>query len=261
MTSALIITTYNWKEALELVLNSALEQTVLPDEIIIADDGSRDDTKELIQKFIKSSDTPITHSWQEDEGFRLSHSRNRAISKAKSDYIIVVDGDMVLDKNFVKDHLGCAQKGIYLQGSRVLMMDDITKEIFKNKEMVKLSLFADNVKNKHNMIYMPLLTKLFCRSTNQELRRVRGCNFSLFKDEIYKVNGFNEDFTTWGKEDSEFVQRLYNVGMQRKNLKFSGIQYHLYHKEGSANDGNIQLLNKAIDENLEWCDNGIDKYN
>ncbi len=260
MTCSLIITTYNWKEALELSILSALNQSETPDEIIIADDGSREDTRELVQKYIESSSIPIIHSWQEDDGFRLSRSRNVAISKSKSEYIIVVDGDMILDKNFVKDHKACAKKGIYLQGSRVLMSEEISAPIIKSRKFKEPSIFSDKVKNKHNMIYAPAFTKLLCKKTTQKLKSVRGCNFSLFKRDIVKVNGFNEDFTTWGKEDSEFVARLYNVGMRRKNLKFAGIQYHIYHKEGSADDANIQLLNNTINKNLKWCDNGIDKY-
>ncbi len=260
MTCSLIITTYNWPEALELVLLSALNQKELPDEIIIADDGSKDETRNLIQKYAETSIVPIIHSWQQDKGFRLAHSRNRAISKSSSDYIIVVDGDMVLDENFIFDHLSCAQKGVYIQGSRVLLMDGISKTLIKNKKIQKLSLFSKDIKNKLNMIRIPLITKLYCYFENKKLKGIRGCNFSLYKSDIYAVNGFNEEFVTWGKEDSEFVQRLYNSGVKRKNLKFSGTQYHLYHTEGNASNNNITLLNTTINNNIKWCNNGLDKY-
>lgn len=260
MRTALIITTYNWKEALELVIRSALNQSVAPDEIVVADDGSREDTRELIQKYAENSSVPIIHSWQEDEGFRLSHSRNRAIAKSTCDYIIVVDGDMILDKNFVKDHKNCAEKGIYVQGSRVLLLENLSANIIKNKKLEKLSFFSKDIKNKMNMIYLPILTKLFCALKNMELKRIRGCNFSLFKEDILSVNGFSEEFKTWGKEDSEFVQRLYNKGLKRVNLKFSAKQYHLYHPEGNASNNNIEILNHTIKNKLIWCDDGIDKY-
>ena len=83
MNCSLIITTYNWPEALELVLTTAVKQSVQPNEIIIADDGSAKDTKLLVNTFSKKTSVPIVHSWQEDDGFRLSKSRNLAISKAK----------------------------------------------------------------------------------------------------------------------------------------------------------------------------------
>jgi predicted glycosyltransferase involved in capsule biosynthesis len=107
---------------------------------------------------------------------------------------------------------------------------------------------------------VPFLSAIFCKKNNQNMSRIRGCNFSLFKEDIVKINGFNEEFTTWGKEDSEFVQRLFNIGIYRNNLKFSALQYHLHHKEGDANDENISILNNTIDNDLVWCKYGIDQY-
>jgi glycosyltransferase involved in cell wall biosynthesis len=260
MRCSLIITTYNWPEALELVLESVFHQTLLPNEIIIADDGSGNETKDLIEKIQVKSPVPIIHSWQEDNGFRLAMSRNKAIEKSPSEYIIVVDGDMILDKNFIKDHKKCAKKGNYIQGSRVLLQNNLTQDILNKKKFQKPSIFSSNVKNKKNMIYLPWLTSAICKMTSTNLSKIRGCNFSLFKDDILLVNGFNEDFKTWGQEDSEFAQRLYNAGLSRRDLKFSGIQYHLYHKEGSSNSNNLSLLQNTIDKNLKWCQNGIDKH-
>ena len=81
---------------------------------------------------------------------------------------------------------------------------------------------------------------------NQNINRIRGCNYSIFKEDILQVNGFNEEITTWGREDSEFVQRLYNNGVKKQHLKFSGIQYHLYHDERSHNSINDNVLKDTI---------------
>ena len=126
MRCSLIITTYNWKEALELVLLSALSQSISPDEIIIADDGSRDDTKQLIENYIKKSDIPIIHSWQEDNGFRAAQSRNKAISKSSYEYIILIDGDIILEQNFIRDHKRFAKKGFFSQGGRAVSYTHLT---------------------------------------------------------------------------------------------------------------------------------------
>ena len=97
---------------------------------------------------------------------------------------------------------------------------------------------------------------------SQNIRRIRGCNYSIFKDDIFKVNGFNEEITSWGREDSEFVQRLFNIGVKKQHLKFSAIQYHLWHDEANrrALEVNDKLLQKAIVENLDWCEQGINKF-
>lgn len=259
MQIALIITTYNWVEALELTILSALKQTVLPAEIIIADDGSTDDTKALIDKFINNSQVPIIHSWQEDDGFRLARSRNLAISKSSSDYIIVVDGDMILHKKFIEDHLRCAKKGFYLQGSRV-MLDDIYSKKILNTKKTNINIFSSHVKNSLNGIHSLLFNKIVCSKIKRAHKGIRGCNFSFFKNDALLVNGFNEDFITWGREDSEFVERLYNNGILRKDIKFSAIQYHIYHKEGNSNNINDEYLDKTIFLKLKWCKNGLNKH-
>lgn len=257
MTCSLIITTYNWKEALEVVLLSALKQTTLPNEIIIADDGSKDDTKELINQIAKISTIPIIHSWQEDQGFRLSRSRNLAIAKASSEYIIVSDGDMILDPHFVEDHLLHAEPNTYIQGSRVLLSPQLTANTLLSKNFIKPSLFSNLYTNKLNSIRNIIFSKIFGLIKSQKLKGIRGCNFSLFKNDIFKVNGFNEKFTSWGQEDSEFVQRLYNIGIKRKNMKFAGIQYHLYHKEGNANSNNCEILLQTIQSKSTYCNEGL----
>jgi glycosyltransferase involved in cell wall biosynthesis len=260
MTCSLIITTYNWSEALELSLKSVLKQTLLPDEIIIADDGSTSKTKELINKIAQGSNVKIIHSWQEDDGFRASRSRNLAFSKSTSEYIIYIDGDMILEKNFVKDHLKCASRNFYIQGSRVLLKPEYTETTLKNKVFKKPSIFSNNLKNKLNSLRVPFLSQMICRKTSTKQRGIKSCNFSFYREDFIAVNGFDENLVTWGREDSELINRMYNNGMFRKDLKFSGIQYHLYHKEGSSNSFNDNILKKTIDNKLTWCENGVDKH-
>jgi len=260
MNISLIIPTYNWPEALELSLLSTIEQSTQPNEIIIADDGSSGETKSIIKKFAINCKVPILHSWQEDKGYRLARSRNLAISKAKYEYIIVSDGDTLLHRDFIKDHAENAQKGIYLQGGRVLLQSDFSNELLRNKILQQPSFISKGIKNRPNTIRSKFLSRVFSNRLNRNLNRIRGCNFSLFKSDLINVNGFNEDFETWGQEDSEFVQRLYNAGMYRKNIKFTALQYHLYHEEGESQENNRHLLNNTIEKKLIWCKNGIDKH-
>ena len=105
ISTSLIISTYNRSDALELCVKSVLRQSLLPDEIIIADDGSKEETGELIHQLATTSVVPIIHVWHEDLGFRLATIRNKAIVKATKEYIIQIDGDIVLHKDFVKKKL------------------------------------------------------------------------------------------------------------------------------------------------------------
>ena len=160
MKTALIITTYNSPKTLALCLKSALAQTVLPDEIIVADDGSGNETKELINKFIQENkDQVIIHSYQEDRGFRAAASRNKAAFMSSCEYLIYVDGDMILHEHFVKDHIKNARKGLYLQGSRVLLKEGLTRDILKKMTFQKPSVLSRNIKNNLNAVYSPFLGK------------------------------------------------------------------------------------------------------
>ena len=260
MRVSLIFTTYNWPESLILALRSIEKQTIVPEEVIIADDGSTAETKEIIDKFQKDSDLNIIHSWQEDKGFRVAQSRNKAIVKSSGDYIILVDGDMILHRKFIQDHIKNAQANYFVQGSRVLLTEDKSEKILDSKR-TSFSFFSTGLKNRKNAIRSNLLSKIFSSKKNY-LKGVRSCNMAFFKDDCMKVNGFNEDFIGWGREDSEFAVRLLNSGINRKNVRFNMIQFHLWHKEATRDSlgQNDATLHSAIDNHVNWCDNGISKY-
>ena len=124
LKTSLIITTYNWPEALFLVLKSIKHQSIPPDEIIVADDGSNDHTKNIIRKFSKNFKLEIIHSWQKDKGFRAAMSRNKAIAKARGEYIIMIDGDMILHPDFIKDHTSFAKSNSFVQGMRAKLSEE-----------------------------------------------------------------------------------------------------------------------------------------
>ncbi|MDH5298271.1 MAG: glycosyltransferase family 2 protein [Desulfobulbaceae bacterium] len=259
-TVSLIITTYNWKEALRLVLLSALRQSRLPDEIIVADDGSRADTAEIVASMIDDSPVAIVHSWQEDKGFRAAMSRNRAIAQATGEYVILIDGDMVLERHFVADHLEAASPGCFVQGSRVLVSESVTGQMLSGVGMT-FHPCSRGLGNRKNTVRCWPLSRLFFRRSCS-LRGIRTCNFAFWRGDALLVNGFNEDFEGWGREDSEFAARLLHRGVWRRNLKFSAVAYHLFHplcdrQQLSANDA---ILERTMRDRLDWCANGIDKY-
>lgn len=260
MRISLIITTYNWEEALRFSLQSALNQTLPPQEIVVADDGSGPETAALIHKIAETSPVPIIHSWQEDKGFRAAKSRNKAIAEASGNYILFIDGDMVVDRHFVADHSVYAQKGYCVQGPRALLDSNLTKKVLTTGYL-RIPWGARGVGNKKNCIRSKLLAWLFSHSSKR-ITGIRLCNFAFWKDDALKVNGFNEEFIGWGREDSEFVARLLNAGVRRWNLKFHALGYHLNHpmntrEKLTINDG---ILRKTVDERLVRCVHGIDQY-
>lgn len=258
-TCALIITTYNQKERLALVLDSVKNLEPLPDEVLIADDGSREDTVKLIQAYQKDFPCKLEHIWQEDKGFRLSEIRNKAIKASKSEYIIVIDGDMVLEKSFVADHLKFAQKKVFLQGSRVILNEKESKELLSKNDF-SLAFNKKGFKNQRNIFlakciykFSKLAKKFFKKS--QLIKGIRGCNMSFYKSDFEAIEGFNEKFIGWGREDSEFVARfLFNEGVF-KRLKFNALAYHIYHEENSKNmlEINHQIYLETIkNKKITW---------
>ncbi|EAI0690577.1 glycosyltransferase, partial [Campylobacter coli] len=148
-TCALIITTYNQPKRLALVLDSVKNLNPLPNEVLIADDGSKEDTVKLIQEYQKNFPCVLKHIWQEDEGFRTAASRNKTIKASSSKYIILINGDMILEKNFIADHLKFASLKTILQGSRTILNKNESEEILKNNDF-KLAFNKKNLKNKKN---------------------------------------------------------------------------------------------------------------
>jgi len=260
ITTSLIITTYNWPQALEMVLESVRTQTELPDEVIIADDGSGADTIALIATFKDKFPVPLYHSWQEDQGFRAAQSRNKAMAISGGEYIIIVDGDMMLHPDFIKSHKRTAAANTFIHGKRVLLQPELTKQILQRKQY-QINFFTGGIINRFNTISSDFLSSLFSRK-QQNIKAVRSCNMAFWRTDMLRINGFNNEFVGWGREDSEFALRLLNAGVKRKNLVFGGVGYHLYHDEKprTALPENDKILLDAIKQKTTWCPNGINQF-
>jgi len=260
MKTALLISTYNWKEALELILKSILTQSKMPDEILIADDGSTKDTSELIKKYQSIITSPIKHIWQEDIGFRKAQILNKSIAQTDVDYIIQIDGDCILHKEFIADHIKKAKKGIYLYGSRVNILPGFVNEIF-DKGIIKFHFTSKEIKNKTRTLHIPFLSN-FYKPHEGISKKFRGCNVSYWRKDFIDVNGYNEDFEGWGREDSDLAIRMGNNGILAKRLRYAGIVYHIHHTINSKNNlkRNDELQSKTINEKMIWNKNGINKY-
>ena len=252
---SLIISTYNWPAALELVLKSVSAQAHLPDEVIIADDGSGDDTKRLIDDLRPAFPTTLIHVWHEDKGFRKTIILNKAIHKSSGDYIIQVDGDVILEKHFIRDHLASAEPATFLRGTRALLTEDKTREVFQSKN-IKLSPFSSGVQNRNNSLRLFALRAAGSRKVWSS-NSVRGSNLSFWKADFIKVNGYNNDISGWGHEDEELAARFINSGVIKKIIKLCAVQYHLYHPILSKKDEPWQreLVDRTKIEKVQFCKN------
>ena len=260
MKTTLIIATYNWPEALKLVLTSLLKQSTLPEEVIIADDGSTEDTKQLIELYSSKLPSEAQHIWQADNGFQKTSILNKSVSKAKGDYIIQIDGDIVLHKHFIRDHIKLAKQGQFIHGSRTLLSKEVTVKAIVEKN-INFSIFKTGIKNRFNSFYLPFISEMIS-SKNNNLKGTRGCNFSFWKRDFIEANGYNEDMKGWGKEDTELSVRLMNNNLQKYKLKCRAVCYHLHHKTSSRKELSLNknILESAIHNKTKRCSNGVDKY-
>lgn len=253
-TISVIVSTYNSEEWLEKVLWGYETQTFRDFEVVIADDGSKQPTFDLIKSIQKQVNFPIKHIWQEDDGFQKSRILNKAIVACNAEYILMSDGDCIPRKDFLEVHINKREKGFFLSGgyfmlpmhiSKIIQKDDILSERCFNLNWLKSKGLKSSFKN----------NKLKAKGFFQELLNLvtptkatwNGHNASGWKEDILAVNGFDERMQ-YGGQDRELGERLFNLGIKSKQIRYSAVCIHLDHKRGYKTPETI-AKNKAIRKN------------
>jgi len=254
---SIIITTYNNPDYLRRVLEGYSAQTVHPDELIIADDGSGRDTAEVVRLFALRAPFTVRHAWQEDLGFRAAGIRNMAIKASGADYVIFSDGDCVPHRRFVEDHRRLMQPGWFVQGKRMLVGREESLN-FNPAGPVGLAVkcIRGRLSGCHHIARIPGFAP-----EKKGLRGIKTCNLAVFRTALMEVNGFNEDFKGWGREDAELAARLFAYGLRRKDPPFSAIVYHLWHEDNPRESlaENDRMLEETVRGGVHICANGIRK--
>ena len=238
---SVVVTTYNWPEALELVLNSLGDQTDQNFEVIIADDGSDDKTTRVIKNFADQSSMPVKHFWQKDNGFRVAKARNGAIKMAKGELVVFIDGDCCVMPDFITSHRKAAEAGCIVSGKRVFLKPRLTKTLLSRcwafHKWPRSGLFILALLGFANrpfqFIRLPQNGPWLWEHRNC-WRKAQTCNLGVFKSDIDRIQGFDESYEGHGLEDSDFVLRLLRSGLKRKNVEYCSPVLHLYHARGTA---------------------------
>ncbi|HMC01152.1 MAG TPA: glycosyltransferase family 2 protein [Flavobacteriaceae bacterium] len=243
--ASVIISTYNQPVWLQKVLWSYEVQTITDFEIIIADDGSTIETKQVIDEFIETSKLSIIHVWQEDEGFRKTMILNKAILQSSSDYLIFTDGDCIARNDFVATHLRLRKAKCFLSGgyfklsqtiSGIITKEDIRlQHCFKSQWLLKRGLTKSFKMNKLTSFGFKAW---FLNAFTPTKATFDGMNVSGWKQDILDVNGFDERME-YGGEDRELGERLMNNGIRFIQARYSVICLHLFHERPYANKSKI----------------------
>jgi glycosyltransferase involved in cell wall biosynthesis len=265
---SIIVSTYNRPDALRLVLLALAEQSIKNFEVIVADDGSANETKQVIEALKSKVDYKIVHIWHEDQGFRVATIRNKSVAIAKGDYLIFLDGDSIPRVSFVRKHQKLAEHNYFVAGNRMLLSSYFTSNVILKQVPVQrwgawgwLKSFCCGQINRFFPV-LPLgvfyLRRLRCR----KWKGVKTCNLGMWKKDFFAVNGFDESFSGWGYEDSDLVIRLMRNQVLRKDGHFSVPVFHLWHPENSRTRErvNYQKLKEIESSMRVKSAHGVDQY-
>lgn len=280
VTCSVLVATYNRPVALERCLLSLFQQTHLPTEIIICDDGSAEPTRRLIERLQAMSPVPMQHIWQPDDGFQLARIRNMGMAAARGAYIIQIDGDVILHPHFVKDHLHHARPGFFFSGTQYHLSPETTQRLLDNSNLsltdalsqvrwyrprptsLKTALQQSSW-NWSRLRLLPLqkvVARFYYWETHYQY--VSGCSMGFWLQDLIEVNGYNEKFTGWGWEDTDIALRLINLGRTLRFIRLGAIQYHLYHPQASRGQeqANQERAIHTIQQNLISCQYGLQQH-
>ena len=266
---SVIFTTYNSVAWLEKVLWGFHYQTDNNFEVIVADDGSREETKESIERFKKNTHLEVQHVWQPDDGFQKCRIMNKALKAAKGDYVLFTDGDCIPRNDFVAVHRKHAEEGFYLSGGYFKLPMDISKRI--NRADIETGrafdsqwLLDNGLKKTHKISKLTARGwwAKFMNSVTPTNRTWNGHNASGWKKDLFDVNGFDESMQ-YGGQDCELGYRLRHNGIKAKQIRYSAICVHLDHARGYVNPemlANSRRIKKnTLSNKLTFTENGLVK--
>lgn len=262
-TVSLILTTYNWPEALAAVLQTIRGQRQLPHEVLIADDGSSESTRQCITQFQRDFPCPIIHVWHEDHGYQAAKIRNKTVDRATGEYLIFLDSDCLLRPDFIQRHVELAQPGHFVAGNRVLLSEDYTSRVLGEgidvTEKPPFSFNRQEINRRWSLLNLPM--GFLRRWRPGTWKGVKACNMSMFRQDFVAANGFEENFEGWGYEDSDLVVRLLNAGLKRTSGRFATTVIHLWHSSNKSllEEGNWIRLQETINSQRRKAIKGLEQ--
>jgi glycosyltransferase involved in cell wall biosynthesis len=244
------------------VLASVARQTTAPREIIIADDGSGAPTLDVIDDFARRHPAPVRVVRQPHDGFRVARLRNLAIAASTCDYLVFIDGDMLLHPEFMADHVRVARPGYFTQGVRAHADAALTSRLIAGaKAFPRFSTRGLGGLRRAYLLRSPAWS-IACGRVANAFVALKACNLAAWRDDLVRVNGFDEDMVGWGPEDKELCARLGHSGVRRQTLLFGGIACHLHHPPASraALPANLAILAATLATGRMRAGHGLDGH-
>ena len=268
----LILSTYENPRSLALCLESVARQDARCDSICVADDGSGSATKAVIEAYVtRHPDLHVRHVWHQDRGFQKCLILNKAIATSNADFLVFIDGDVLIHPCFVKRHLALARRGRYSTGSLIRLDGPasaaVTPELLASGEVFDRKWLRANRAFDRVSTWLKAAPCPDWLSNALELvwptrRSICGANWSAWREDILKVNGFDETIT-YGGLDKELGERLRNAGVGGRHVRFSAPLVHLDHPRPYADTEQHMLHKQRIQQvrrsGVRWTAHGIIK--
>lgn len=268
MKVSLLLATYEMPFHLELVLTALENQTEKNFEILCCDDGSGEETRKVIEKFQSHKKLTIHHFWQENKGFRKCKILNEALRHSNGELFVFLDADCIPHKDFIANHWLSRKPGFYNAGRRINLGEALSKKItvesvrngFFDRLSLPLILGSLNGEVDHLNRAFIVKNKLLRKWLKfEKIDDLLGSNFSVFRSDLFKINGFDEDYEGYGREDTDVEIRLQNLGLKIKSLKGLALQFHVWHPRRAFTPKNDDRLEKVKTSKKIWCENGLIK--
>ena len=256
--ASLVVSFYNKIGYLKMILAALERQSFADFEVIIADDGSRQEVVNEIQEIIRTSPLRIQHIWHEDKGFRKTKILNEAIRQSRSSYLIFIDGDCIPHRKFVEEHYLNRKAHVLLAGRRVYLSEKLSARLSEAKikngyldGRFLIELLVDGIFGKSSHVIKGFYVKHKGLRTflNRSMKGVLGSNFSVHKEDMEAINGFDERYEAPAVgEDTDIELRLGWNNVKISMVKNMAVQYHIYHKKLPRTDRNMEILALVMKE-------------
>jgi cellulose synthase/poly-beta-1,6-N-acetylglucosamine synthase-like glycosyltransferase len=258
-TVALIISTYDQPNYLGRILRAVAAQDSPPEEVLLADDGSGEDTRNVFQAWAATQSCRAEHLRQAHDGFRKSRILNQTVARVQAEYLVFLDGDTIPHPRFISDHRRLARPQHSVQGHRVLVRHKSSRSFGLGDFATDRSraFWKGQLRSWKQAYRWPAAW----RRVRRDLVGVRGNNMAVWREHMIKVNGYNEEFVGWGREDSELMLRLLNSGVARLDVRGWALCYHLWHMPASrSNLAAENQLFAAASDGRSACQKGLDQH-
>jgi GT2 family glycosyltransferase len=264
--ASLFLSTYEMPRHLELVCAALERQSERDFEVLVCDDGSGEPTRRVVEEFKALSRLPTQHFWQSHSGFRKCRILNEAARHAQGRTYIFLDGDCIPHKHYIRDHLRMQEKGHYLAGRRVELGQTFSEALtpiqvrngFFDHPRPKLiaSALAGDTEFLNRSVRIPF-SGLRAILGMGRITDLKGCNYSIPREALEAINGFDEEYEGYGREDTDVELRLQNLGLRIKSLKGMALQFHVWHPRREFTPSNDTRLEELKKSGRVRCERGL----